>query len=219
MTGSDRRAAAPPTERGDGADISARLEAIVLAAGAGRRFGGGKLNAPWRGGRMIDGALAAALAAPVRSVRVVVGADPAVREAARALAAARGGAHRLHIVEAIDHAEGMGASLRAGVRALPADCEGAFVFLGDMPLVPPSIGLVLARRLTSGVQAAAPTHEGRRGHPVLFGRDLLPTLATAQGDQGARGALAGLGGRLVLVPVDDPGVLIDVDRPGDLPPG
>ena len=51
------------------------LEAIVLAGGAGARFGGDKLTAPWRGGVLIDGALGAAFAAPVRSVTVVTGAD------------------------------------------------------------------------------------------------------------------------------------------------
>ena len=49
------------------------FEAVVLAAGAGRRFGGGKLLAPWAGGALLDGALAAALAAPARRVIVVTG--------------------------------------------------------------------------------------------------------------------------------------------------
>jgi molybdenum cofactor cytidylyltransferase len=191
----------------------------VLAAGAGARFGGRKLTAPWRGGRLIDGALAAAFAAPARTVTVVIGADPAVRDAAVAFAAAQGEAGRLRVVEAADHAEGMGASLRAGVGALPRDCGGAFVFLGDMPLIPPDLAFALAERLTPGVMAAAPMFEGRRGHPVLFARALLPALAGATGDEGARAVLSGLGARLALVPVSDAGVLVDVDRPGDLPDG
>jgi len=63
------------------------LEAIVLAAGSGARFGGAKLTAPWRGGVLLDGALAAAFQAPVRTVTVVTGADPKVGPAARAFAA------------------------------------------------------------------------------------------------------------------------------------
>jgi molybdenum cofactor cytidylyltransferase len=191
----------------------------LLAAGAGARFGGGKLTAAWRGGRLIDGALAAALAAPVRSVTVVLGADPGVRDAAETLAAGLGRHARLRLVEAADHAEGMGASLRAGVRALPPDCGGVFVFLGDMPLIPAGLPAALAAALAPGVLAVAPTFDGRRGHPVLFARQLLPALATAQGDEGARAVLSGLGERLALVPSDSPGVLIDVDRPGDLPAG
>ena len=53
------------------------IHALILAAGAGSRFGGGKLMAPWRGGVLLDGALDAAFTAPVQAVHVVVGADPA----------------------------------------------------------------------------------------------------------------------------------------------
>ncbi len=207
------------TERGSGANVPAGLEAIVLAAGAGARFGGRKLMAPWRGGRLVDGALAAAFAAPARGITVVIGADPDVRDAAIAFAEGQGQAGRLCVVEAHDHAEGMGASLRTGVRALPADCAGVFVFLGDMPLVPPAVAPALARRLEGDVLAVAPTFEGRRGHPVLFAGALLPALAKASGDEGARAVLGRLHDRLVLLPGDDPGVLVDVDSPGDLPPG
>jgi molybdenum cofactor cytidylyltransferase len=194
-----------------------RLEAIVLAAGAGQRFGGAKLTAPWRGGKLLDGALAAAFAAPVRRVIVVSGADPAVEGAARLWAEARGLADRLRFVHAQDHPEGMGASLRAGIAALARDCAGAFVFLGDMPLIPASVPPGLVAALGSGSLAAAPAFKGQRGHPVLFGAALFPALARVEGDEGARAVLADLGPRLALVDVVDPGVIVDVDRPEDLP--
>lgn len=190
-----------------------RLEAIILAAGAGARFGGGKLMSPWRGGLLIEAALAAALAAPVRSVILVTGADARVRPAAQALAAMRGEAARLRLVHAAGHAEGMAASLRAGLAALPADAAGAFVFLGDMPLIPPAILSPLAAALALGGKAAAPVFEGRRGHPVLFSRSLFPSLKCLSGDAGARTMLDDLGGDLALVQTDDPGVLFDVDTP------
>jgi molybdenum cofactor cytidylyltransferase len=188
-----------------------RLEAIVLAGGAGRRFGGAKLTASWRGGALIDGALAAALAAPVQRVIVVTGADPAVAERARAL-----GDPRLALVHAADHALGMSASLRAGLAATSADAAGVYVFLGDMPLVPHDIAGRLATALEGGALAAAPVCAGRRGHPALLAAVLLPRLAALEGDTGARAVLDGLGDRLALIETDDPGVLADVDRPGDL---
>ena len=194
------------------------LEAIVLAGGAGARFGGGKLTAPWRGGALIDGALAAAFAAPVRSVTVVTGADDKVETAARAFAERTGQAARLHLVHCPDHAEGMGATLRTGVAALPPDAAGAFVFLGDMPLIPHAILPALAAALAAGAPAAAPSFEGQRGHPVLFSAALLPRLRTLIGDQGAREVLRALGDQLVLVAVPDGGVLVDIDRPEDLRP-
>ncbi|HRD47221.1 MAG TPA: NTP transferase domain-containing protein, partial [Caulobacter sp.] len=58
------------------------LDAVVLAAGAGKRFGGGKLTAPWADGLLLDASLAAAFASPARTVSVVWGADGRVLEAA-----------------------------------------------------------------------------------------------------------------------------------------
>jgi molybdenum cofactor cytidylyltransferase len=191
--------------------------AIVLAAGAGRRFGGGKLTTPWRGGRLIDGALAAAFAAPVREVVVVTGADAAVGPATRAWADRAGVENRLRLVAAPDHAEGMGASLRAGMAALSEDCAGVFVFLGDMPNIPLALASRLIKALGEGARAAAPRYRGRRGHPVLFASSLFPALTAAKGDEGARAALLGLEASLALIDTEDFGVLLDVDSPEDLP--
>lgn len=196
-----------------------RFEAVVLAAGSGVRFGGGKLLAPWAEGVLLDGALAAAFAAPVRTVSVVVGAEaPRVAAAARAFAARTGQAERLRIVEAKNHAEGMGASLRAGIAALPADAVAAFVLLGDMPRVPRAVLQPLAAAVAAGAPAAAPFHQGRRGNPVVLGAGLFPQLRALNGDQGARAVLQALGERLARVEAPDDGVLFDVDAPGDLAP-
>ena len=193
------------------------FEAIVLAAGSGTRFGGGKLLAPYGGGVLLDGALRAAFAAPVRTVTVVTGADPSrVGAAVRALAGAVGQGRRLQIVHAVDHAEGMGASLRRAAAALPTDAEGVFVFLGDMPRIPTSVLERLAQAVRDGAPAAAATFDGKRGHPAVIGADLIPQLLTLQGDAGARAVLQGLGDRLVLVEAPDDGVLFDVDQPADL---
>ena len=187
------------------------LEAVVLAAGSGSRFGGGKLTAPWREGLLLEGALRAAFAAPVRSVTVVIGANaPAVAAAARTFDP------RTVIVHAADHAEGMAASLRTGLASLPADAEGAFVFLGDMPRVPPAVLGRMARALYEGALAVAPVWQGRRGNPVLLHAELFPQLLALTGDAGARGVLQGLGEKLALVESPDDGVLFDVDRPSDL---
>jgi molybdenum cofactor cytidylyltransferase len=188
------------------------FEAVVLAAGAGSRFGGGKLTAPWNGGVLLDGALAAAFAAPVRAVTLVTGAD-----AETVAAAARTFDARVRIVHAADHAEGMGASLRTGIASLPADTAGAFVFLGDMPRVPVAVLASLAEAVRRGAPAAAPAFEGRRGNPVLLGRELFPQLLALTGDAGARTVLQRLADHLALIEAPDDGVLFDVDERGDLP--
>jgi len=198
---------------------SQHLEALVLAAGRGSRFGGGKLLALWRDGLVIEGALAAAFAAPVWRVTLVVGCDaPAVSEAARGFAERAGQAERLRVVEAADWADGMAASLKRGVAALGSDAGGAFVFLGDMPRIPGSILPRLADALVRGA-AAIPTFGGRRGHPVLLGAELFPAIAGLSGDQGAKPVIEGIGPRLIEVETEDDGVLFDIDAPQDLTPG
>jgi xanthine dehydrogenase accessory factor len=198
-------------------DAGAGLHAVVLAAGQGARFGGAKLLERWRGAPVLHGALAAAFAAPVQTVTVVTGAHAeAVEAAARAFAAGRPDADRLRIVHAPDHAQGLSASLRQGVAALPEGSEGMILFLGDMPSAPASVLQPLANALAAGAPAAAPRFQGRRGHPVAISSRLFPELMKLEGDQGAAGVLSALGPELVLIQTADAGVVFDVDTPDDL---
>ncbi len=199
---------------------STRCDAVVLAAGAGRRFarqsGGRKLLAPFEGRPLAAGALDAAFAAPARRVLLVTNGDADLAEVAGGQALALGRADDLDLVVAADADEGMGASLRTAIAALPADCDAVLVFLGDMPRVPPGLAGSLLAALTPGIDAVAPCFSGRRGHPVLFGKACFPALLDLGGDVGAREVLAALGERLALVDSPDAGILFDVDRPEDL---
>ena len=134
------------------------FEAIVLAAGAGSRFGGGKLLAPWMGGVLLDGALAAAFAAPVGRVIVVTGVDSeAVAAAARAFAQRTGETERLHVVHAEDHAQGMGASLRRGAAeamelVVHGDQKTSRVVgrrVDELPIIPGATLAVIVRAASS----------------------------------------------------------------------
>jgi len=184
------------------------VHAIILAAGAGSRFGGGKLMAPWRGGVLLDGALDAAFAAPVETVLVVVGADPAV--------AAHAEARGARIVQAADHALGLSASLKAGITALPQDAAGALILLGDMPEIPHAVLEPLIEAVQAGALAAAPVFEEQLGNPAALSVALFPKVLALQGDRGARALIEGLGEWLVRVSAPDGGVLFDVDRREDL---
>ena len=194
-----------------------RLHALVLGAGRGSRFGGGKLLAPYRSGLVIEGALAAAFAAPVEAVTLTVGCDgAAVAAAARVFAARVGETGRLRIVEVPDWADGMSASLRRGVAALPDEAEGVFVFLGDMPRVSAKVTAALAEALRGDVVATVPSFGGRQGHPALLGKALFGEIGGLTGDRGARGLLDAHAARVVEVDSPDDGVLFDIDAPADL---
>lgn len=187
------------------------IYAVVLAAGTGRRFGGGKLLASYAGASVLEGALAAAVTAPLAGVVLVTGArsDAVAAVARRAFPAVR-------VIYAAEWAEGMAASLRAGIAAFPPNATGALVFLGDMPRVPVSILPLLVGALKDGSPAAVPTFDGQFGHPVAFAASLFPDLAAITGDKGARGMLERLGEALVRIPAPDDGVLFDVDTRDDL---
>ena len=193
-----------------GGGLSGGFHAIVLAAGSGSRFGGGKLMTPWRGGVLIDGALAAARAAPVRDVRVVTGADPAV-------AAHVAGLPDVIMVASPDHALGLSRSLRAGIASLPADAAGALIFLGDMPLIPHAVLAPLVEALAKGAPAAVPVWQGREGHPAALSAGLFARVLGLDGDRGARAVLEALGEQLILIGAPDAGILLDVDRSTDVP--
>lgn len=193
------------------------IDAVLLAAGGSRRFGAAKLLAPYGGATLIGASVTRALAAPARGVRLVVGSRAqAVTTEAQAAASRLGALERLHFTVAERWADGMSASLRAGLEALAADCDVAWIGLADMPRLPVAIDAQLVSAVAGGALAAAPVFEGRRGHPVLIRREVFPDLMALTGDAGARRALDALGAALVLVRTTDPGVLDDVDTPADL---
>jgi CTP:molybdopterin cytidylyltransferase MocA len=100
----------------------------------------------------------------------------------------------VEVVVAGDWAEGMGASLRTGLRSLADSTEpGAVVSLVDLPdLVPEVVARVIAAAAADGPAALArASYDGKPGHPVLLGREhWAGVVATAVGDQGARAYLA-----------------------------
>lgn len=167
-----------------------RIGGLVLAAGAGRRFGGTKQLASLRGRPLLSYAVAHALAVPeLDPVVVVLGHDAdAVRAGVPALAVA--GSPGLRIVVAGDWARGQAASLRAGVAAL-GDVDAAVVLLGDMPFVTPQ---VIAGVLDAGLgddDAVRAAYGGEPGHPVLLSRALLERAGELEGDAGFRVLLEG----------------------------
>lgn len=183
--------------------------ALVLAGGAGRRFGGGKLLADLAGAPVIRRAAEAAAGGRFAEVVVVTGAqDAPVRTALQGLAC--------RIVHAPDWANGMAATLRTGVAALAPDAQGVCVFLGDMPLVPVGVCSALAEVAERAGYAARPRFEGKPGHPVAFTRVAFADLMALQGDKGATALLAGRPGDVAYIDTAETGVLLDIDTPEDL---
>lgn len=111
--------------------------------------------------------------------------------------------------------EGMGQTLAEGVARIPAEWEGLLVALADLPGVTPASVLAVARALRPG-GIVMPVYRGQRGHPVAFHQDWFPALRGLTGDTGARQVLRSAGAAVCELPLDDPGLVRDVDRPRDL---
>lgn len=183
---------------------------ILLAAGRGSRFDPtgerSKLLQTLPDGVPVAAASARALMAAVQRVIAVVREDDAI------LAELLRG-QGCEVITCADAASGMAASLVCGIRHT-RDAEGWLIALADMPYVQPATHAALAAAAKQSMAIAAPTHEGRRGNPVAFGKAHLPALLALQGDQGARSILKT--NPVNELTVNDPGILLDIDTPSDI---
>jgi molybdenum cofactor cytidylyltransferase len=139
-----------------------------------------------------------------------------VRPGSDELAASLGAAG-CQIVTCDNAAEGMGASLACAARAA-GKVDGYVVALGDMPFVRPSTIAAVRDALKEGAALVAPYFRARRGHPVGIAGKFAAELLALEGDEGAKKLLAAHAQALVKIPVGDPGVVRDIDRPEDLAP-
>lgn len=178
--------------------------AIVLAAGLSRRMGAAKLAMHVDGVPMLARTLGVVREAGLPLLLVTGGHEAAVRAVA-------GDVPQVH---ADGFALGLAESLKAGLRAAPAEWDAALVVLGDMPFVQPATLQLLAEALAGGVLAVVPVQGAARGNPAGFARPAWPALMALEGDRGARAALDALG--VVEIMVQDAGVHRDIDRPEDV---
>jgi CTP:molybdopterin cytidylyltransferase MocA len=182
------------------------IVSVVLAAGAGRRFGGRKQLALLAGRPLVEHALDAA-AATTASTLLVLGAGAEEIERGIEL----GGAATIHCP---DWELGPGASLRCGLAALGPDVAAALVTLGDEPFVPPAAARRLIAARSEDTPALRATYAGRPGHPVLIERTLFAPLVEADPRQKPAVLLRKAG--IVAVECGDLGDPADVDTPEQL---
>jgi molybdenum cofactor cytidylyltransferase len=160
---------------------------------------------PFRGSTFLENILDAIASAPIENTVVVVGH------------------HRQEILSRLgipnlvfnpDYEQGMITSFQTGIRSLPPDSEGAFLFLVDHPLVDAAtINALLANFAANKI--IIPVFNGRRGHPVLFSAEILQEILALPPSQGANIVVRKDPARIVEVVVDSPGILVDIDTPED----
>ncbi|MGF1461794.1 MAG: NTP transferase domain-containing protein [Maricaulaceae bacterium] len=188
---------------------------ILLAAGAGARFGADKRFALLDGRPLMAHALERAAQAPVGAIIIALrpGDEAGAALVAQQLASCPTPWTLAPVARAGD---GMAESLKVAIRALPQSRPWAFVALADMPRVRPATYAALAQAIAPGRYAVRPAYNGQPGNPVLLSPEALDDGLTLEGDQGARGLLKRHQARVLRLDLGDPGVLYDVDQPLDL---
>jgi molybdenum cofactor cytidylyltransferase len=184
------------------------VSAIVLAAGSGSRFGGGKLLAKLGGRPILEAVLDNLREAPVDEIFAVVGADAQrLREICER--------YGVRTVANEEWERGQSTSVLAGLRA--SGGRAAVVLLGDQPFVGAGAVERLVAAFAEGAKVAVATYGGKRRNPVLFSREVWPLLeAELAGDEGARSVLRRHPELVVEVPCEGVGDPVDVDTREDL---
>jgi molybdenum cofactor cytidylyltransferase len=183
---------------------------ILLAAGASRRFGADKLTQRLPNGELVAVQACRNLLAGTDTVIAVVRPG---NERLAILLKAEGA----QIISCVEAELGMSKSLAFGIRSC-FDASGWLIGLADMPWIEPTTITQVANALRSGAIIAAPSWQGRRGHPVGFSKALGHELTLLTGDEGAKALLQTYHVQLQIIPCDDSGILRDIDKLEDLHP-
>ncbi len=189
------------------------IAGVVLGAGRSRRMAplNKLLLADPAGKPMIARVVDNVLSSKARPVLVVTGHQ--AEQVAHAL-----GGRPVRVVHAPDYADGLSASLRAGIAAVPPEAAAAIVCLGDMPLV---TGRMIDRLLEAydpdeGRLIVLPTFRGKQGNPMLWDRRFFPEILRITGDSGARFLLAQHAEHVAEVEMSEDAVLRDFDTADSL---
>jgi molybdenum cofactor cytidylyltransferase len=186
------------------------IAAVLLAAGYSTRMGCPKALLEWRGRTFLATIHTHLAAASVRPIVVVTGAatdEIMVAHTGLTVTWARNP----------DPSRGMLSSLRCGMRAqrgAAEEIDAVMLCLIDHPAVDPSTYVALATRATRDT-IVIPTHDGRRGHPVIFGQAFFGELLEGDCTEGARSVVRAHADAVCELPLDDIGILTDIDTPDE----
>lgn len=183
--------------------------AVVLAAGSSTRMGRVKQLLPLDGRPLLQHVLDNVRGSEVGEVIVVLGhlAEPIKLELEF---------ENVKVVMNQNYFQGMATSLQAGLRAVDPGNGAAIVVLADQPFVCSlTLNQLIREHTRTRAQIVIPTYRGFRGNPVLLDRSVFAEVANLSGDIGCRAIFGDHLGGIVKVPVDDAGILVDLDQQCD----
>lgn len=185
------------------------VSAVVLAAGASRRMGTPKQLLRIGGETILERTLNNVRASDAAEIVLVLGhaAEMVEREIST---------EQIRVVRNPDYQQGMGTSLRTGLAAVSADANAALIVLADQPFVrPETLNRLIGRHKESKPQIIIPMYKGFRGNPVLLDRSVFEEVKGLTGDVGCRAIFGDHREGICKLPVDDAGILLDIDNRSD----
>ncbi len=189
--------------------IDSPTSAVILAAGTSTRMGTVKQLLKLDGRPLLQHVLDSVRASGVKEIILVLGfSAEAIRREIEV--------ENVRVVVNQNYQRGMGTSLRAGLSAVDQQAEGALIVLADQPFVrPATLDHLIAEHQRSKPQIVIPTYRGFRGNPVLLDRSVFPEVMALDADMGCRAIFGDHPNGILKVPVDDVGILLDIDRKSD----
>lgn len=181
-------------------------DGLILAGGAARRMGRPKALLDVEGERFIERTVRMLREGGCRSVYVVATNLPELHEAVEQLGAI--------LVRNENPASEQIDSVRLGLRALPDDSTAAAVLPVDCPLVSSATVQSLAAAAShTTLPVVLPMYNGVGGHPVILRRPFYDIVLDTVHPEGLSGIIIEHGHDVELLPVTDPGILVDIDTP------
>ncbi len=188
---------------------NSRIGAVILAAGMSSRMGEAKQLLRLGENTVLGQVLENVRSSLVYEVVLVLGhAAEKIKE--------RISTENLTVVNNDSYQQGMGTSLRAGLAALSPAVDAALIVLADQPFIrPQTLDLLMDQYKRSSAQIVIPTYKGFRGNPVLLDRSVFPEIMALTGDIGCRAIFGNHLEGIVKQPVEDIGILLDLDSKDD----
>lgn len=189
-----------------------KIAAVILAAGRSSRFEDGhKLLAKIDGIPIVRHVCKALAASGADEILLVT---PEIEDAVAKAA----GSGRWRVVENPDAHDGLSTSLRTGLQNITSDADGVLVALADMPGITTAFVNTLISTFSSNQDAIVfpVSKDGRRGHPIIWPKELFPALKSVTGDAGGKAILADHKDLWHPVPCEDEGAFADIDTRADL---
>ncbi|AEE90619.1 MobA-like protein protein-like protein [Tepidanaerobacter acetatoxydans Re1] len=190
---------------GESSKDSIKICGIILAAGEGKRAGGGKLSRDIQGKPMLQCVVEMAVQSSLDDVLLVTGYERNLGEKI----AKRAGIRSYYNA---DYPLGMSTSLKLGISKVPQGISAVVIILGDMPYIQrETLDSIIDLHKTTRSKIIIPVYNGKKGHPVLMACTYNDEIYNISGDRGAREIIKKHIDEVMYWQADDPGILKDID--------